>query len=218
MSRSTWLSAITSTRRHALLGLAAVGALGTLALAPTGATAADGRAPGEAKIASYVGDLQPNGWYCGPAATRIALSASGHTPSFDDLAKDLGTTMAGTNSIYDIERVLNYNHGHERYHSVELSRRTPTANQIKRLRTHVVASVNMGDPVVANIAGTVSDTIGEVHSYPGGHYVTITGYTEGGNLITVTDPADRLGSNEYQVPVERMAEWIANRGYAYGGN
>ena len=147
------------------------------------------------------------------AATRIALSAYGHTPSFDDLANDLGTTTAGTSSIFDVTRVLNYNYGYDRYRSVELSRRTATAEQIKRIRAHLVSSIDLGDPVVANIAGTVVDTIGEVHSYPGGHYVTITGYADGGNLITIVDPADRLGGNEYHVPLPQLADWIATRGY-----
>jgi YD repeat-containing protein len=71
-----------------------------------------------------------------------------------------------------------------------------------------------GDPVVANIVGTVSDTIGEVHSYNGGHYLTITGYTQDGRLISITDPADRVGGNEYQVPLDRMADWMATRGYS----
>jgi hypothetical protein len=203
-----------SARRSALLGLAAIGALGAVALGPTGAVAGEST-PDAAKVASYVGDLQPNGWYCGPAATRIALSAYGHTPSFDDLANDLGTTMAGTNSIYDVTRVLNYNYGYDRYRSVEISNRGATPEQVKRLRAHVVQSITKGDPVVANIAGTVVDTIGEVHSYPGGHYLTITGYGEGGNLITITDPADRLGGNEYHLPVQDLADWIASRGYTY---
>jgi len=67
--------------------------------------------------------------------------------------------------------------------------------------------------VVANIIGTVTDTAGEVHSYNGGHYVTVTGYADGGRTITVTDPADRVGSNEYQVPLRVMADWISSRGY-----
>src|SRR5688572_24191081 len=131
MSRTRWMSAITSARRHCVLALAAIGALGAAALAPSGANAAEGGTPAAAKVASYAGDLQPNGWYCGPAAARIALSAYGHTPSFDDLANALGTTRAGTSSIFDITRVLNYNYGYDRYRSVELSHRTATAEQLK---------------------------------------------------------------------------------------
>mgnify|MGYP002621042292 CR=1 FL=1 len=169
--------------------------------------------PDAAKIPSYEGALQPNAYYCGPAATRIALTAHGYAPSFDDLARALGTTPAGTASIFEVTRVLNEVHGYERYESVELSHRGATGAQVKKLREDVKKAINEGDPVVANIIGTITDTAGEVHSYNGGHYVTITGYSDGGEIFTVTDPADRVGSNEYQVPLRVMADWISSRGY-----
>jgi hypothetical protein len=212
----TWLSAATRTRtaKAALLGFAAVGAAGAIALSPTAAHAADASpAPAAQKVAGYLGDLQPNGYYCGPAATRIALSAHGHTPSFADIANDLHTTENGTNSIDDVTRVLNYNLGGG-YHSVEIKDKNVTPEQTDLLVRDVVGAVNRGNPVVANIAGTVTDTAGEQHSYEGGHYLTITGYTEQGHLISITDPADRVGSNEYQLPADQMAKWIGSRGYA----
>jgi hypothetical protein len=204
----------TFVTRSALLGLGALGVAGAIAMAPTAAHAADtsSSGPGANKVVGYHATLQPNGYFCGPAATRIALSAHGHIPNFEDIANDLHTTDAGTGSIFDVTRVLNYNLGGG-YHSVEISGSQATPEQMERLRLDVVTSINHGDPVVANIAGTVSDTIGEVHSYNGGHYVTITGYTEDGGKISITDPADRLGSNEYQVPLDQMANWIATRGY-----
>lgn len=170
--------------------------------------------PDAAKIPRYEGILQPNAYYCGPAATRIALTAHGYVPSFDDLARALGTTPAGTASIFEVTRVLNEVHGYERYESVELSHRGATGAQVKKLRDDVMKAINDGDPVVANVIGTVTDTAGEVHSYNGGHYVTITGYTDQGEFLTVTDPADRVGSNEYQVPLRVMADWISSRGYS----
>jgi hypothetical protein len=169
--------------------------------------------PDAAKIPSYEGALQPNAYYCGPAATRIALTAHGYWPSFDDLARALGTTPAGTASIFEVTRVLNAVHGYERYESVELAHRGATGAQVKKLRHDVIKAINEGDPVVANVIGTITDTAGEVHSYNGGHYVTITGYRDHGETITVTDPADRVGSNEYQVPLRVMADWISSRGY-----
>ena len=201
--------------RSALLGLGALGVAGAIAMSPTAAHAADtsSSGPGANKVVGYDGALQPNGYYCAPAAVRIALSGHGHAPNFDDLAKDLHTTVNGTDSIHDVTRVLNYNLGGG-YRSVEIPERGANAEQTEKLRTDVVTSINAGDPIVANIAGTVSDTIGEVHSYNGGHYLTITGYTEDGRLISIADPADRAGGNEYQVPVDRMADWIATRGYS----
>jgi hypothetical protein len=216
-----------SGSRRITLSLAALGAIVGLttpsvaSAAPAGTEAAPGPlvqagadAPDVAKIASYDGALQPNAYYCAPAATRIALSAHGHLLSFDALAGALGTTTAGTASIFEVTRVLNGVYGEERYESVELSHKGASGRQIKKLRSDVVKAINEGDPVVANIIGTITDTAGEVHSYNGGHYVTITGYADGGRTVTVTDPADRVGSNEYQVPLGMMADWISSRGYS----
>jgi hypothetical protein len=201
--------------KSALLGLAALGVGGAIAMSPTAAHAADGTAPAAAsKVANYDPALQPNGYYCGPAATRIALTGLGQAPSFDEIAGKLGTTPAGTNSINDITRVLNEYTGGGKYQSVEIPGSKATPEQTEKLRTDVVAAINSGEPVVANIAGTVTDTAGESHSYKGGHYLTITGYTEDGRLVSIADSWDKKGSNEYQLPVETMANWTASRGYA----
>jgi Peptidase_C39 like family len=211
----SFLSAISRTRttKSALLGLAALGVGGAIAMTPTTAHAAEGTGPAPAsKVASYEGALQPNGYYCGPAATRIALTAHGMAPSFDALADKLGTTTNGTNSINDITRVLN-DHVGGKYQSVEIPGK-PSQAQTDQMVRDVVVSINEGDPVVANIAGTVTDAAGDRHSYEGGHYLTITGYSDQGRVVTVTDPADRVGSNEYQLPTDQMAKWVASRGYA----
>ncbi|MGW3787194.1 C39 family peptidase, partial [Micromonospora chokoriensis] len=44
-------------------------------------------------------EAQPNFYYCGPAAARNALSVQGKDISVDAMAKEMGTTEAGTNSI-----------------------------------------------------------------------------------------------------------------------
>ena len=226
MTRNLRPTALTSARRSALLGFAALGAAGAIVLGPAVAHAApaekattqvttDRKGHGEREL-NVRYEAQPNFYYCGPAATRIALSAHDKTPSFDALANDLGTTTSGTNSIDDITRVLNANYGDDkRYVSVKLENRNADDAQTDKLRTDVMAAVGAGDPVVVNIAGTVTDTDGQRHSYEGGHYLTATGYTEGGTLITITDPADRDGDNEYQVPVDRLADWAATRGYTH---
>jgi len=224
MTRTTLTRKTLGTlRTSALLGLAGLGTAGALALGPaTTAHAAEpaipnvpanaATAPEQARIADYDGALQPNGYYCGPAATRIALSAHGQPPTFDALAKDLGTTRDGTKSIEDITRVLNQHTG-GRYTAVKFDNPTVTKEQTEQLRTDIMAAINDGDPVVANIVGQVTDTNGETHRYAGGHYLTITGYSDNGHTVHITDPADRKGSNEYQLPIDTLAQWIATRGY-----
>ncbi|BCL15373.1 C39 family peptidase [Micromonospora sagamiensis] len=153
---------------------------------------------------------QPNFYYCGPAATRIALTAAGKHLSQHELARRLGTTEAGTNSAEDVTRVLNELTGG--YRTTEIRESAASREQIERLRADVVDAVEAGDPVVANIKGSAVDTDGRVHSFPGGHYLTVVAYRDGGDVVRIADPADPLG--EYWMTTERLAHWIAERGYS----
>ena len=159
--------------------------------------------------------LQPNGYYCGPAATRIALSAlKKKAPSHGRLAKQLGTTTAGTNSVADITRVLNKQIGSKRYQATKIPNAKPTPKQVAKLRADIVSSITKGEPVVANIVGTVTDNAGARHSYQGGHYLTVVGYENNGKTVKITDPADRVGSNSYKISTTKLAKWVATRGYS----
>jgi hypothetical protein len=62
--------------------------------------------PPASKVLRYDHQAQTNGYYCGPAAVRNALSAAGVDRDQDSLATQLGTTFAGTNSAEDTTRVL----------------------------------------------------------------------------------------------------------------
>ncbi|MEU5567395.1 C39 family peptidase, partial [Micromonospora musae] len=70
-----------------------------------------------------------------------------------------------------------------------------------------------GHAVVANIAGTSTDTDGNTHSYEGGHYISVIGYRDGGNTVTIADSADPNMAS-YRISVEHLADWIATRGYS----
>lgn len=166
------------------------------------------------KALNYDYKRQPNFFYCGPAATRIALTAIGQAPSFDQVAKKLGTTVDGTKSAVDTTRVLNSVAGAHVYQTHTISGAKATGPQMDELRTSVVNAVSTGHAVVANIAGTVTDLSGNVHSYEGGHYLTIVGYGDGGMTVKIADPADTKGDGSYWLPVSTMANWIATRGYS----
>lgn len=234
---SRWIPAIALSRRTrtAALGVAAAAVVGGFIAGPAtafanppavtpvtdgsvAAPAAPAAAPAPplapAKALPHMALLQPNYYYCGPAATRIALTAHGVDMSFDAIAAELGTTPNGTNSANDVSRVLNAHLGANRYHTTEVVGPKANPQQIEDLRRDIVTAAAIGDPVVANIAGSVVDNAGESHSYPGGHYLTVTGYADQGRQVTITDPADRVGSNEYQVGVGQLADWIASRGYS----
>ena len=83
-----------------------------------------------------------------------------------------------------------------------------------KLKSDVVTAINQGKPVVANIAGTVTDDNGDVHSYEGGHYLPIVGYSNGGATVKIADSADTVGSPYYDISTDKVANWIATRGYA----
>ena len=155
---------------------------------------------------------QPNFYYCGPAATRNALSVQGKAIDVDAMAKEMGTTENGTNSVNDITPVLNKETGSNVYHSVEI--RSPKADdtQTDKLRTDIVHTVDNGRAVVANIAGTTTDTDGNTHSFEGGHYISVVGYRDDGHTVTIADSADPNMAS-YRISVDNLANWIATRGY-----
>jgi hypothetical protein len=167
-----------------------------------------------AKTLKHSTTLQPNYYFCGPAATHNALTALGSAPSMYKLAEKMGTTTAGTNSAHDITRALNAQVGEKRYKTTEISGQKATAQQIAQLKADVVASISDGDPIVANIAGTVTDKAGDVHSYEGGHYIAVVGYSDKGETVTIADSADAVGSPEYKLSTKTLAHWIATRGYS----
>ena len=49
-------------------------------------------------------------------------------------------------------------------------------------------------PWSPNIAGSTVDDKGDAHSYPGGHYLTVVGYSERGTTVKIADPADAWAS------------------------
>ncbi|WP_374535296.1 C39 family peptidase [Micromonospora aurantiaca (nom. illeg.)] len=159
-------------------------------------------------------EAQPNFYFCGPAAARNALSVQGKNIDVHTMAKEMGTTEAGTNSINDITPVLNKETGSkDAYKSVEIS--TPKADdkQTDTLRADVVKTVDAGRAVVANIAGTATDTDGTTHSFEGGHYISVIGYRDNGNTVTIADSADPTTAT-YRMNIDNLADWIATRGYS----
>ncbi|MEV1111806.1 MULTISPECIES: C39 family peptidase [unclassified Micromonospora] len=180
---------------------------------PSTQTQSDRKGHGERELGVRY-EAQPNFYYCGPAATRNALSVQGKNIDVDAMAKEMGTTEAGTNSINDITPVLNKETGKaDAYRSVEISSPDADAKQTDTLRADVVKTVDDGRAVVANIAGTSTDTDGNTHSYEGGHYISVTGYRDNGNVVTIADSANP-DTASYQITIEHLADWIATRGYA----
>ncbi|MFI2709212.1 C39 family peptidase [Micromonospora sp. NPDC018662] len=199
--------------RRCLLSVAGLAAAGSAVAGPvTAAHAAPAPVKGKGdRSADYEYQAQPNFFYCGPASTRIALSAEGRDVSQDELAAKLGTTENGTDSAVDVTRVLNeYTGG--KYRTTEIRDEVATREQVARLRADIRTAVDADRPVVANILGGARDVDGVEHSYPG-HYVTVVRYTDDGNTVLIADPA-RPDEPTYWMSVTELANWIAGRGYS----
>jgi hypothetical protein len=208
--------------RKSVLGIAGLAFAGGAVAGPMTAAhaapaakpvAAVQNAPTSAKQVNIDYQAQPNFYYCGPASTRIALTAQGKTPSQDEVAKQLGTTQDGTNSAEDTTRVLNSIAGGNFYKTTAIPDQKASGGQTDKLTADVVHAVDTGHVVVANIAGTVTDTDGTTHSYEGGHYLTVVGYRDNGKTVQIADPASPDKAT-YWVATGDLANWVATRGYS----
>jgi hypothetical protein len=179
---------------------------------PTAAGSAGPAAPARLEL-HYKYAVQVNGWYCGPAATQIALTARGVYQSQEALAAKLGTTVNGTNSSADIARVLNAVTKTSFYQATFVPSKSVTAQQVDRLRSDVVNAISHGYAAVMNVVGSGRDTNGKVYSFPGGHYITAVGYRDGGRTVKIADPANGYTAS-YWMTVGNLAQWVGARGYA----
>jgi hypothetical protein len=204
--------AASSAARPAASKAAAPAATSAPAASPT--TAAPAPPPPSEKELAYQFQLQTTFYYCGPAATRIAATARGLQPSQDDAATQLGTTVNGTNSAFDVARVLNGMTGTSFYHATSIPGQEATPQQMDQLQADVAHAVSNGYAVVANIIGTAWDVDGVPHAYDGGHYLTVVGYKDDGRTVKIADPADLNGDGSYWMTTINLANWSATRGYA----
>ena len=161
---------------------------------------------------TYLFDGQETGFWCGPASVQIALRCRGIAKTEAELAKTLGTTTFGTSSSADVVRVLNQLLGAGTYDDVYIPGKTATDADVAALKTALVRSVDAGFAVVANVVGTIRPISGGSFSYPGGHYVAVTGYRAGGDEAYVADVG---APAQYWVRTSALAVWIAERGYSY---
>ncbi|WBB69898.1 C39 family peptidase [Micromonospora sp. WMMD812] len=168
--------------------------------------------PPASKILDYDYQAQTTYFYCGPAATRNALSAAGVDRSQDDLAAQLGTTEMGTNSAEDTTRVLNAVVKGNPYRT-RMFPNAPSPAQMDQLQADVVNAITDGRGVVANIVGDATDTNGGWHSFSGGHYIAVVGYRDNGRTVKIADSANPALPS-YWITTIDLANWMTSRGYS----
>lgn len=172
------------------------------------------------RVLGYQWQGQQTYYWCGPAATRIALSARMTPPTQTTLASQLRTTTNGTDHIGLVVNALNHRLGVNHY-STRVINDPPTAAQEAALKQSLVASISNGYPLVANVVSGWRPSF-----YPGGtiyHYVAVVGYDQGGDRALIADSgAEGHGGSSawynvprtYWVTTRQLAVWIGGKGYA----
>ncbi|WP_327100074.1 C39 family peptidase [Nocardia vinacea] len=162
---------------------------------------------------------QETPYWCGPASTQVVLSGRGITVTEQDMANALGTTGSGTNHIGLITPVLCSFLGNV-YVTRQMPQDPPTPAQIEQLWDDIVASIDAGYGIVANIVAPESNyPIGVKGSaspaYSGGdvyHYIALMGYDSDERAVWVADSGFRPFG--YWIGFAQLASLIPPKGYS----
>ena len=157
---------------------------------------------------------QQTSYWCGPAATRIALSARISPPSQQQLANELPTTTNGTDWIGQVTRVLNNHLGTGWYETKEMPNDPPTQAQRDLLWRDVVLDIDNNYPIVANIVAPASNHPPGYPNYTIYHYFTVIGYDSSDMTVKIADPANFGGNQIYWLTFNQLATLIPPKGYS----
>jgi len=156
---------------------------------------------------------QQTGYWCGPAATRIALSARISPPSQATLAAQLGTTTNGTDWIGQVTGVLNNNLGTGWYETKEMPNDPPTQAQRDLLWRDIILDIDNNYPIVANIVAPANNHPPGYPNYTIWHYFTVIGYDTSDSTVLIADPAG-FGPATYWLTFNQLATLIPPKGYS----
>ncbi|WP_232376783.1 C39 family peptidase [Amycolatopsis aidingensis] len=170
---------------------------------------------GTAAVLDIQYQVQQTGYWCGPAATRIAISARrSNPPSQATLAAQLPTTTNGTDWIGQVTRVLNQNLGTGWYETKEMPNDPPTQAQRDLLWRDIVLDINNGYAIVANIVAPPSNHPPGYPNYTVYHYFTVIGYDSSDMTVKIADPANFGGNKIYWLTFNQLATLIPPKGYS----
>ncbi|WP_328519482.1 C39 family peptidase [Kribbella sp. NBC_00359] len=220
----------TTTKLKAALGGLALIAAAALPMAATPATAAPtlsaetvaatktvpslGYSTQTVKTLNIDFQYQQTGYWCGPAATRIALSARISPPSQQQLANELPTTTNGTDWIGQVTRVLNNHLGTGWYETKEMPNDPPTQAQRDLLWRDVVLDIDNNYPIVANIVAPANNHPPGYPNYTIYHYFTVIGYDSSDMTVLIADPAGFAPTATYWLTFNQLATLIPPKGYS----
>lgn len=166
---------------------------------------------------------QEQSWDCGPASTQVVLNSRGIIASENDLIREIGTTVNGTDYVGLIERVLDLRVPDARYTSVYIEHDPATSVEKETLWDNLTRSIRAGYGVVMNwvappgnhpigVKGSASPNYGNGTIW---HYVPCMGFddTPGARAVWIADPGFRPFG--YWISFDQCATLIPPKGYAY---
>jgi hypothetical protein len=156
---------------------------------------------------------QQTGYWCAPAATRIALSARISPPTQQQLATQLGTTTNGTDWIGQVTGVLNNRLHTGYYETKEMPNDPPTQAQRNLLWYDIKYDIDRGYAIVANIVAPASNHPPGYPNYTIYHYFTVIGYDTSDSTVLIADPAG-FGPATYWLTFNQLATLIPPKGYS----
>jgi hypothetical protein len=158
-------------------------------------------------------EAQSTSYWCGPTATKIALSARINPPSQQALANQLPTTTNGTDWIGQVTATLNNNLRAGWYVTRELPNDPPTPGQRDLLWRDLVRTIDNGFPMVANIWAPANNHPPGYPNYLIKHYFTVIGYNRETRQAYIADPANFGGNAQYWLSFDQLATLIPPKGY-----
>lgn len=171
-----------------------------------------------AKSVSIHYQKQQTEYWCGPTATRIALSSqTSQLPDQRALAALLGTTVDGTDHIGQVVDGLNKQLAGTgvQYVTRNWNGRSLTPEMKQELWSDTIRNVDAGRAMVANIVAKPSN---RPPGYPSGetiyHYVAVVGYNTADGTVHIADPARFSGIEDYWLGLDQLASLIQPKGYA----
>jgi hypothetical protein len=181
------------------------------------------------KVLPFSWEGEQYGYYCGPSATRMALSSRmADPPSQSELGSYMGTTTNGTDDISLVRGAMNHYLSVSSYQVTYMPDDPPTAAQQADLKKSLVGSIDAGYALVVNVVSGWRPP-----GYPSGtiyHYVAVVGYDSDGDKVLIADPAatgcgDGLCGNpssgfynvpkSYWIATSDLGVWITPKGYTF---
>ena len=162
---------------------------------------------------------------CGPASVQtVVLSKTGKLVGEAQLGRALGTHTGGTDHVGLFPAVLNKYAPGGNYKAAVMPNDPPTTDQRETLWRRLVASIDGGYGVVANIVAPPSNYPKAVApstispAYRGGtvyHYIAVMGYAGSGNSRRVWVADSGFYPYGYWLSFNQLASLIPPKGYVY---